>query len=66
MWEVLSDYNLPRASRYVEDLVILGECVFYAVLDYTQYTLLDLEVLLLFQMKMSAMATIQISREMNI
>ena len=47
MWDILSGYNLPRAGGYEEDWVILGAYVFHPVLDYTQYTLLDLEVFVL-------------------
>lgn len=36
--------NLPRASWYVEDSIILGDGVFHPVLHCTQYPLFDLEV----------------------
>jgi hypothetical protein len=39
--------NLPRASGYMEDSIILGDGVFHPVLHCTQYTLLDLEVFVL-------------------
>lgn len=46
-WKILSDYNLPCASGYVQDIVFLGKCVFHPILDYTQCTLFHLEVFIL-------------------
>lgn len=60
MWDILSGYNLPRAGGYEEDCVILGKYVFHPVLDYTQYTLLDLEIFVLLKMYMSAISANQI------
>ena len=50
MWEISSIYDLPRAGGYEEDFAFLGEYVFRPVLDYTQCTLLDLEVFVLDKM----------------
>ena len=46
--------SLPRAGRYVQDFVIFGQEVFFPVLNYTHYTLLDSEVFVLQTMYMSA------------
>ncbi len=57
----LSGANLPRASRYEQDCIINGEYVFHPVRDYTQCTLLDLEVFVLSKMYMSTISANQIS-----
>ena len=49
----LSGANLPRAGRYEQDCIIVGEYVFHPVRDYTPCTLLDLEVFVLSKMYMS-------------
>jgi hypothetical protein len=53
--------NLPRANRYEKDCIIVGEYVFHPVRDYTQCTLLDLEVFVLSKMYMSTISANQIS-----
>jgi hypothetical protein len=53
--------NLPRATRYEKDCIIVGEYVFHPVRDYTQCTLFDLEVFVLSKMYMSTISANQIS-----
>ena len=56
VWHILFSWlnlSLPRAGRYVQDSVIFGQEVFFPVLNYTHYTLLDSEVFVLQTMYMS-------------
>lgn len=39
--------NLPRAGRYGQDPVVLGNAMLDAILDDSQYALLDFEELIL-------------------
>ena len=56
----MSGANLPRASRYEQDCIIVGRYVFHPVHDYTQCTLLDLELFVLSKMYMSNISANQI------